>query len=221
MSGTPELTPPVSVIVPVAAAAEPWRKLLSQLRLPAHWEVLLAAPTPPPDDWHEQSGRRWLCCPAGGRGAQMNAAAAVANGRFLWFVHADSQPPPQAAAVLQQALAACPQAVHYFDLRFYDGGWYMRINEWGARWRCAVFANPFGDQALCVPRQVFTNLGGYAETAEPGEDHLFVLKAARRGIKIRRTGAAMPTSARTYRQRGWWRVVCDYQKIWWRQWRHS
>ena len=218
MSEVPELTPSVSVIVPLAAATEPWRRLLPQL--PENWQVLLAADCAAPADWTETSSRRWICCPEKGRGAQMNAAAALAAGDFLWFVHADSQPLPAAATALEKSIARRPQAVHYFDLKFYDGGWRMRLNEWGAKFRCAVFANPFGDQALCVPREWFARTGGFPAVS-PGEDHLFVLRAAKSGVPICRVGMPMPTSARAYLQHGWWRLVCDYQKIWWRQWRQS
>ena len=207
----------ISVVVPLAAGDEAWRRLLPLL--PAGWEVLLAAAAPAPPDWEETPARRWICCAKAGRGAQMNAAAAAASGAFLWFVHADSRPSKGAAAALLKSVAAAPRAVHYFDLRFYDGGVRMRLNEIGARIRCALFGNPFGDQALCVSRGLFAELGGYSESGAPGEDHIFVLRAARAGAAARRAGAAVGTAARTYLRRGWWRTVLEYQTIWWRQWR--
>ena len=148
----------------------------------------------------------------------MNAAAESADGELLWFVHADSRLPDNFAAVVSRAVAA-PAALYYFDLYFYDGGARMIFNEWGVRLRCAIFGNPFGDQAFVVRRDLFVRLGGYSESAAAGEDHLFVLRAARTGTPVRRLGAAIGTSARTYMSRGWWRTVRDYQKIWWRQWR--
>ncbi|MGI9307309.1 MAG: glycosyltransferase [Gammaproteobacteria bacterium] len=210
-------SPQISVIVPLAQGDETWRELLP--RLPENGESLFAANAPPPPDWMEKPGRRWIQCAKSGRGAQMNTAAEAANGEFLWFVHADTRLPENAAAVLQKSLAAEPRAVHYFDLRFYDGGRRMFFNEIGARLRCAFFGNPFGDQALCLPRAAFMELGGYSENTAPGEDHIFVLRAARAGLRARRVGAAAGTSARTYLKRGWWRTVLEYQKIWLRQWR--
>ena len=210
----------VSVIVPLAVGDETWRKLLPQLEMPSSWELLLAT-TAPPYDWRawESAQCRWLCCLQSGRAAQMNAAASAARGDFLWFVHADTQPPPQAAERLAASLRAHPQALHYFDLKFYDGGVKMKLNEWGVRCRCAVFNNPFGDQALCVSRARFNQIGGFPLATGPGEDHLFVLRAAKMGAPIKRVGVAVETSARNYMQRGWWRTVRDYQGIWWRQWR--
>ena len=209
--------PAVSVVIPLAAEEESWRQVLPQL--PDDWEVLLAAAVPPPSDWQETTFRRWLHCSRPGRGAQMNAAAEEATAELLWFVHADSRLSDNAVEALQKSVSAAPRAVHYFDLRFYDGGWRMRINEIGVRLRCLLFGNPFGDQALAVRRDIFMTLGGYPESAAAGEDHLFVLHAAREGIRPRRTGAIVSTSARTYMMRGWWRTMREYQAIWWRQWR--
>ena len=212
-------TPAVSVVIPLAAEEQSWRQLLPQL--PDDWEILLAAVVPPPSDWQETTLRRWLQCPHPGRGAQMNAAAKTAKAELLWFVHADSRLSDNAAEALQTSVAAAPRALHYFDLRFYDGGWRMRINEIGVRLRCLLFGNPFGDQALALRRDIFITLGGYPESEPAGEDHLFVLLAAREGIPPRRTGAIVGTSARTYTTRGWWRTVREYQSIWWRQWRRG
>lgn len=209
--------PNISIIVPLAAGDDSWRDLLPLL--PEDWELLMASCDLPPGDWKDGPQRKWLRCARAGRGAQMNAAAGEAAGEFLWFVHADSRPAAGAAAALEDAVRRQPHAVHYFDLRFYDGGPKMRVNEWGAFARCALFGNPFGDQALCVSRSVFAKAGGYPESSGPGEDHLFVLRAARMGARARRVRASMLTSARSYAQGGWWRTVVFYQKTWWRQWR--
>ncbi|MGU9951988.1 MAG: glycosyltransferase [Gammaproteobacteria bacterium WSBS_2016_MAG_OTU1] len=214
--------PTISIIVPLAVAEECWRELLPQLvklDFVADGEILFAAAKPPPPDWQDRPQCRWLHCKNVGRGEQMNEAAATATGDFLWFVHADTRLPKTAAKKLQRAIMRKPQAIHFFDLRFYDGGWRMRINELGVWWRCTIFANPFGDQALCVRRDLFMQIGGYPSGTTAGEDHLFVLAAAKAGNKAKRVGAAVQTSARKYAQQGWWKTMRIYQKIWWQQWR--
>ncbi|MDM5147910.1 hypothetical protein NQX30_05955 [Candidatus Persebacteraceae bacterium Df01] len=208
----------VRVIVPLAANEDTWRTLLPLL--PESLETWLAAATPPPNDWQELPNRRWLHCPQSGRGAQMNAAAAVCGGNFLWFVHADTQLSTTTISALQHSLTTQPAALHYFSLRFYDGGWRMRINEWGVLLRCRLFKNPFGDQALCVPRSLFERLGGFP-TEAVGEDHLFVLRSGRAGTHIARVNATVGTSARTYMRHGWWYTVISYQRIWWKQWQQK
>lgn len=217
----------ISAIVPLAADDDAWRALLPQLA--AADEVIVAAAAPPPPDWKTAAPPRaqWLQTAKSGRAAQMNAAAVAARGEFLWFVHADSRLSVTTTAAvgtvtrLRAAVAARPDALHYFDLRFYDGGARMRLNEWGVRLRCRVFGNPFGDQALCLARERFFALGGYDETAPYGEDHLLVLAAGRRQVPIRRIAAPVGTSARRYIKHGWWRTIRLYQKLWLAQWRQA
>lgn len=223
--------PTLSMIVPLAEDEPLWRDFLTRLPTDADGEpstestapdeILFAAPTPPPDDWAQLSppAAKWLRCENRGRAAQMNAAAAESCGEFLWFVHADSRLPADGAARLRKSLAAAADAVHYFDLRFYDGGRKMRVNEWGARLRCALFRNPFGDQALAMSRRTFTALGGFDESAAYGEDHLLALAARRNKTPLRRVGAQVGTSARRYRKNGWWKTVFLFQRLWFRQWR--
>lgn len=213
------MTPAVSIIIPLSANETLWRQLLPLLPLADEDELIIAAGEPAPADWLATPHRQWRQCDAGGRAAQMNAAAAAARNDFLWFVHADSRPPAEALPLLKTALAHSPTALHYFRLRFYDGGSKMRLNEWGVRLRCHLFKNPFGDQALCLSAALFNQLGGYDENAAYGEDHLLVLRARRSGVAILPVAAAVATSARRYMTRGWWNTVCRYQYLWWRQWR--
>ena len=160
---------------------------------------------------------------AEGRAQSMNLGARAATrwgADFFWFVHCDSQLSPRCFAALVESIARRPHATHYFDLRFFDGGKRMRVNEFGARLRCALFGNPFGDQALCVSRRLFETVGGFDESAPFGEDHLLVLRARKAGFPPRRVRAAVRTSARRYRAEGWLRLMWRYQRAWPRQyWR--
>lgn len=216
--------PPLSIIIPLAAEETLWQKLLPALAVEAADEIIIAAHDAPPPDWPQWQQRsaaplHWLHCGDGSRAANMNAAAKRAQNAFLWFIHADSRPAAGAIGKLRRSLAAAPGGVRYFHLRFYDGGWKMRLNELGARWRCRLFSNPFGDQALCLSKALFDKLQGYDETAAYGEDHLLVMRAHRSGAAVVPVAATVATSARRYIQHGWWRTVCLYQRLWWRQWR--
>ena len=217
----------VSIIVPLAADEEMWQKPLDW-QVPADWQLIFAAaPTskPPPTIANKQNRPQWLVCPRPGRAAQMNAAAAIADNEWLWFVHSDSRLCADTCHKLRAAICKYPPPaktpIWYFDLRFVDGGAKMRINEWGVRLRCALFGNPFGDQALCMTRTTLQLCGGFAEDADYGEDHLLVLRARRRDIKVRRINAIVGTSARRYLREGWWRTVLLYRHLWMRQYREE
>jgi hypothetical protein len=229
--GVEQAPPPkkntIAVIIPLAAGETLWRRAANDIiqaaaNAPFGLELIFAAPddgddTPPPADLPPDS--RWLVCPKPGRAAQMNFAAAQSNkADYLWFVHADTRIGGDAIAALAAAFASGGGFVYYFDLRFYDGGFFlMRLIELGVRLRCALFKNPFGDQALCLPRDAFAALGGYDETAAYGEDHALVIKARKRGVALRRLPAAVKTSARKYQKHGWLRTVLRHQYLWIKQ----
>lgn len=226
----------VSIIVPVAADDTMRQKPLGW-DIPADWQLIIAAAPDTKAPAMNGNKARWMICPRAGRAAQMNAAAAIAEGEWLWFVHADTVLYADTCAALRAAIGNCPPPdasaknatpagdnhapVLYFDLRFVDGGAKMRINEWGVRLRCALFGNPFGDQALCMTRAVWQLVGGFDEEADYGEDHLLVLRAQKSGIKVRRIAAAVGTSARRYVQDGWWRTVLLYRRLWMQQYRRE
>ena len=222
-----EVTAALSIIIPLASGETLWRQLLPPLQQQCGEEdtILLAAAEAAPPDWQDkQSGQgapaqHWLHCTMPGRAAQMNAAAQQATNDYLWFVHADSRPAAHAVRRLKTSLRRKPKGLHYFALRFYDGGLKMKINEFGVTWRCRLFANPFGDQALCLPKTLFEQLGGYDTTAPYGEDHLLVLRARRGGNAIVPVRCTVATSARRYEQHGWWTTMRLYQKLWWQQWK--
>ena len=212
--------PVFSVVIPLSPGESEWGELLARLPTPSdEWEIVLAAATPPPPQWDPDSGPKWLRAEQSGRAAQMNAAARQSQAQFLWFVHADAQPQSDAAQKLRQSVARHPHALHYFPLRFRDGGMKMRINEFGAQLRCALFRNPWGDQSLCIAREIFYRVGAFPENAPYGEDNLFVLRARRMGIPLRKVPAQVATSARGYGNGfgEWARTTCRYQRLWIRQ----
>lgn len=175
--------PAFSVIVPLTAAEPPPEELLSAL--PDDMEVILAR--------------------GGTRAESLDAGAAVARGAFLWFVHADTRLPGDAAEALRAAVRRAPDALHFFDLRF-DGPAVMALNGAGVRLRSRLLRLPFGDQALCLDAGLFRRLGGYPAVAR-GEDHLLVWRAHRAGVPVRPVGASVTTSSRRYRARGWARTT--------------
>lgn len=205
--------PRLSVIVPVGPGERAWPLLLTDLarQLPAESEVLLAAVGEEPADLRAVApafgaSPRWLVTRPG-RASQMNDAARIALGEFLWFLHADTRLPPAAFAALSARLAGSPDGLHYFGLRFADGPRLLRLNELGVALRCGLFGLPFGDQGFCLRRETFDRLGGFDESAPYGEDHLLVWSAKRHRVPLRRVPASAITSGRKYAEHGWARTT--------------
>ncbi len=178
--------PQFSVVVPLAAGDDLSDALLAAL--PADMEIIAVR--------------------GGTRAASLNAGAASARGRFLWFVHADTRLAAGAIEALQQAAARDPDALLFFDLTF-DGPAVMELNAAGATLRSRLLRLPFGDQALCLGADLFGRLGGYP-AVERGEDHLLVWRAHRAGVPVRPVGAAVTTSSRRYVAKGWARTTARH-----------
>ena len=201
----------LSVIVPLAPGETAWLPLLAQLRaLPAGSEVIVVhagSPRQPVSDWPATVALR-QCVSAPGRARQQNLGASVARGRWLWFVHADSQLLPATLPALQRFVTRPHDALGYFDLRFdNDGPRLAVLNAWGANLRSHWLKLPFGDQGLLLPTARFAALGGFDESVACGEDHLLVWAARHAGLPIVAVGAWLCTSARKYARHGWLRTT--------------
>lgn len=147
-----------------------------------------------------------------GRAAQMNAGASVATGDVVWFVHADSRVAPESATAIRRALcsAATVGGAFRFSLgpddseRDSDGRARWRI-EFGTRLRVEFLHLPYGDQGFFVRRDVFFAVGGFP--VQPIlEDVVFQRRLRRIGGFVT-LSTPLVTSARRWRQLGWWRTT--------------
>jgi rSAM/selenodomain-associated transferase 2 len=159
-----------------------------------------------------------------GRARQMNAGAARARGEVLLFLHADTRLPRDAAAQLQQALAA---GAHWgrFDLRIETDAAARRAGRWmfplvgtliNLRSRLSGIAT--GDQAIFVRTSLFQQLGGYAD-----QPLMEDIELCRRLKALPAAGAPaclrtrVATSGRRWQQHGVWRTIV---LMWWLRWRY-
>lgn len=99
-----------------------------------------------------------------GRAVQMNAGAGVAEGDVLWFVHADTRVPPEAATAM---LAACTAGQPWgrFDVRLSGSRPALRIIATLMNLRSCITGICTGDQGIFVGRTTFEQVGGFAPIA--------------------------------------------------------
>lgn len=95
-----------------------------------------------------------------GRGGQMHAGAAVARGEVLWFLHADTHPPPDAAQEILRACAAPDIIAGNFAVQFEGKSFAARFLTWlypylGWLGLC------YGDSAIFVRRDAYERVGGF------------------------------------------------------------
>jgi rSAM/selenodomain-associated transferase 2 len=143
----------------------------------------------------------------GGRGAQLNAAAAVARGDVLLFLHADTQLPPTAYESLATAYGRSEVVGGNFALRFEGDDRFSRLlGSVYALLRRAGFY--YGDSALFVRRTVFEELGGF-RPLDVMDDYDFVRRLERRGKTECLPGPAI-TSGRRWRRQGALRTMASW-----------
>jgi hypothetical protein len=150
----------------------------------------------------------------GPRGACLAQAAARARGDILFFVHADSRPPPDAVAIIERAVAGGAVA-GAFRLRYDSDERRMRWIAWWANARARHLGLPFGDQGLFCRREAYLKAGGFRDL--PVCDDLDLVRRLRKTGPFCLRPEPMTTSARRYAERGAlrqvfrvWRVAAGY-----------
>jgi rSAM/selenodomain-associated transferase 2 len=96
-----------------------------------------------------------------GRGAPMNAGAALGSGDALLFLHADTALPENADRLIADALAF--RAWGRFDLRIAGRHPLLAVVARMINWRSRLTGIATGDQAIFVRRQAFLSVGGFPD----------------------------------------------------------
>jgi len=142
-----------------------------------------------------------------GRSHQLEAGWRASAADAVLFLHADTRLPVGWEAAVAGALADPEVVGGAFALRFDARSLGLRVVEWGAWLRAALFGLPYGDQALFARRAALEAIGGIP--AAPILEDLDLVRALRRRGRLARIPLAVTTSARRYQRRGvvrtWWR----------------
>lgn len=118
-------------------------------------------------------------CSDKGRGVQMNTGAKHASSDVLYFLHADSFPPPDfidliCSKINQGEKAGCFKMV--FD---WNHPW-LKLAGWFTKFNVKFFRG--GDQSLFVTKALFESIGGFDEHYPIFEDFTFIRELYRRNI---------------------------------------
>jgi len=151
-----------------------------------------------------------------GRALQMNAAAKMARGDVLLFLHADSLLPERAdglvAAVMTQG-----NRWGRFDIRISGRPRMLRIVSAMMNLRSRWTGIATGDQAIFVRRDLFQQLGGF-----PDQPLMEDVELSRRLNRIEKPACLrqrVTASGRRWESRGVWRTIFLMWRLRWRYWR--
>jgi glycosyltransferase involved in cell wall biosynthesis len=122
------------------------------------------------------------------RGSQLAAGAAAAKSDWLLFLHPETALEPgwevEAESFIGQAMMERPRAA-VFRFALEDFGGEARRAEAKAALRTALFALPYGDQGLLIPRRLYQKLGGYRALADMEDADLVRRIGRRRLVSLR------------------------------------
>jgi rSAM/selenodomain-associated transferase 2 len=149
------------------------------------------------------AGAKVIAAHRKGRAAQMNQAAAEAQGEILYFVHADTRPTESFAGDIISALAAGAK-IGGFRQRFEPDSALLKFNAWFTRFNILSFRG--GDQSIFITRAFFEELGGYDENYTIMEEY-DLMKRAAKSTRFYLVPRATVTSARKYSRNSWLRVM--------------
>ncbi len=94
------------------------------------------------------------------RGGQLAMGASLATRPWLLFIHADTVPSRDwISAVLTHMRT--PEKAGYFQLRFNTIGFAPRFVAGWANLRSRILGLPYGDQALLISKNLYTQTGGF------------------------------------------------------------
>lgn len=136
-----------------------------------------------------------------GRGIQLNKGAALARGRILLFMHADTRLPGPALKLVATAVDGKHAIAGAFSLGIASHRPAYRRIEAVANWRSRRLGLPYGDQAIFVKKAVFDALKGF-KPIPLMEDVDLMRRLNRTGGRIVLLAAKVATSARRWEKEG-------------------
>ncbi|HEY0544802.1 MAG TPA: TIGR04283 family arsenosugar biosynthesis glycosyltransferase [Pyrinomonadaceae bacterium] len=133
-----------------------------------------------------------------GRGLQLHAGACAARGEILWFLHADTLPPVDAAGRIGEVLSDEKIVGGNFRVRF-DG---ERVAARFLTWlypRLRRLGLCYGDSGIFVRREIYGRIGGFKPF--PIFEDLDLVQKLKRVGRVAQAQATVVTSSRRFEGR--------------------
>lgn len=135
-----------------------------------------------------------------GRGAQMDAGAAVATGEAFVFLHADTTLPAGWVRAVAASLGREGTVAGAFSLAIGSDRSWFRFIERAVSLRCRALGLVYGDQAIFTTRDAFFRAGGFNRL--PLMEDVDCVKRLRRLGRVELLQESVTTSPRRWESRG-------------------
>ena len=157
-----------------------------------------------------ESGADQLITSKQGRARQMNAGAAIARGKWLLFLHADTSLPEKMPDIMM-AWDFSKSSWGFFSVRLDSDRLAFRFIEWFMNRRSYYTGIGTGDQCQFVEREVFEEIGGFADI--PLMEDIELSKRLKRISRPLVVVAKVKTAARKWQKDGLLRTILMMWRI--------
>jgi len=190
----------ISVIIPALNESDTIASVIDSAQTKAHEIILVDGGST--DDTREIAAHKGAIVQQSlaGRGLQMNTGARVAKGEVLLFLHADTELPKDFDQHILEVLRRPDAAIGAFSLKITGNVPGLSAISRLATWRSKFAGIPYGDQALFVRHDRFSDAGGFGNLPLM-EDFEFARRMGRQG-KVITVPAAVRTSGRRWERIG-------------------
>ncbi len=204
----------ISIVIPVINEAGQVKSLISQIESAESGyikEIIVVdgGSTDRTVEIASEAGAR-VVRSARGRAVQMNSGAKKATGDLLYFLHADTRPPP---GFDREIIRSYQSGYGYgcFRLEFDWKHPLLRLYSFFTRFRTIWFR--FGDQSLFVEKELFARAGGFDENLIVMEDQK-IFRDLHEFTEYYLSESSVVTSARRYREVGPGKLQAIFFCIW-------
>jgi len=191
----------ISVIIPTLDEGTSIERALSSARAEARAEIIVCegAKSSRSAQLAKRFNARWMSATPG-RAHQMNAAAEIATGDVLLFLHSDTILPRGYGQDIIKALSDPATVAGAFSHSIEGDELSLRLVSRLVKLRCRLFSLPYGDQAIFVRRRVFLNIGGFKEA--PFLEDLDLIRRLKKCGRIAALSSPAVTSSRRWKEVG-------------------
>lgn len=202
----------VSIIVPTLNEAELIQSFLQHLRKRVPEAEIIVADAGSSDRTAELAApfTHRVVHATPGRATQMNAAALVASGDILWFLHVDAEVPPGCLEEIGRIMDDPEVAGGFFRIRLAENLIY-RLTDSFAHYAGIALRMRCGDHGIFCRQNVFAEVGGFPEV--PLMEDVEFFRLIRRHGRVMCSPKRIIVSPRRYETIGAVRLTLAYGLI--------